>query len=353
MKKQTWITLLVIAVILIGIRIALPFVVLKVVNNKLADLDGYRGYVKDIDLHLYRGAYIIDSIDFVKTGDSLPLPFVSVKEVDISIEWRALFKGRIVSEIILNTPALNFATGDSDKGEVTQSGEETDWIQTVKELTPFSINRFEVINGTIAYKDFATEPKVDIRITHLDVVAKNLTNVEKPDEQLPASVEASGNAFDGGNFTLSAQMNVLKQIPDIDLNFKIEDAPMVNFNSFLRAYTNTDAEEGTFNLYTEVAVKDAAIDGYVKPVIENLTIIQWKEEEEPFLNKVWQSIVGGVTSAFKNHPKDRFATQVPVNGNVMEVETGIWVTIWNVVKNAFIEAFTKSLEGTIDFYNEE
>ena len=41
------------------------------------------------------------------------------------------------------------------------------------------------------------------------------------------------------------------------------------------------------------------------------------------MNKIWQSIVGGVTNVFKNNPKDWFAAQALLEHNVNDVETGI------------------------------
>lgn len=63
------ITLLVIALLLIAIRIALPPVLLKVANNYLSsEMPGYTGHLDDIDLALIRGAYqaegfYLDKID--------------------------------------------------------------------------------------------------------------------------------------------------------------------------------------------------------------------------------------------------------------------------------------------------
>ncbi len=352
-KKRVLIPTAIILLLIVA-RILLPFVLLRVINDRLANLDGYRGYVKDIDLHLYRGAYVIDSIDFVKTGDSIPVPFVSVKTVDLSVQWEALFDGRIVAEIILTKPDLNFAvakgkSGGGEGGKVHQSGEGVDWVKTIKDLVPIKINRLVVSDGKIAYRDFSTDPEVDVRIDHLDMEASNLSNATSDSSRLPSSVEATGNAFGKGNFNLSAKMNILKKIPDLDLNFSIESVDMTHFNDFLRAYSNADVESGIFNLYTEVILNDSELEGYVKPVMEHVDVVDWKKEDEPFIDKLWESLVGAVAEIFENQPTDRLATRVPLRGNVEDIDAGLLTTIWNIFRNAFIEAFSKDLEGTIEF----
>ena len=61
MKKKYKI-LICIVVLLIAIRIVLPYIVLHYANKTLANMKGYYGHIDDIDLSLYRGAYIINDI---------------------------------------------------------------------------------------------------------------------------------------------------------------------------------------------------------------------------------------------------------------------------------------------------
>ena len=51
-----------VTVLLITIRIILPYVVLHYANKTPAEMNGYYGHIEDIDLSLYRGAYIIQDI---------------------------------------------------------------------------------------------------------------------------------------------------------------------------------------------------------------------------------------------------------------------------------------------------
>lgn len=54
--------LIIIIAILVVIRLTLPYVVLHFAHKTLAEMDGYRGHIKDIDLAIIRGAYKIESI---------------------------------------------------------------------------------------------------------------------------------------------------------------------------------------------------------------------------------------------------------------------------------------------------
>jgi hypothetical protein len=103
--------------LLIAFRIALPYILLRFVNKELQTIPGYTGHVDDIDVHLIRGAYTIKVIKLDKTGGKIPVPFFSAEAIDLSVEWSAIFHGRLVGKIIVQHPIINFAKGPRPEGE--------------------------------------------------------------------------------------------------------------------------------------------------------------------------------------------------------------------------------------------
>lgn len=347
--SKKWIIILSVVAVLVAIRLALPGIVKKYVNKTLDEMEGYSGQVEDIDIRLIRGAYVIKELELVQTGDSIPIPFLDIERIDLSVHWGALLKGRVVGEVVMDRPIVNFASAEDESGEtVSQDGSEADWTETLDDLIPIQVNRFEINNGKISFKDFSSEPQVDVFIDNLNLLATNLSTVQDKSKKLPANLKATGTSLGGGQLNIVADLNLLKEIPDLDLDLKFEGVDVTALNNFAQAYANIDVERGTFNLYTEIAVDNAELSGYVKPIFEDLKIIDWKKEEEGFLHKIWETVVAGVVTIFENQPKDQFATKVPLSGNLNDLEAETWPSIWNIVKNAFIEAFSKDLEGTVD-----
>ena len=267
-----------IIVLLILARIALPYVVTNYVNKVLADLEGYTGSITDVDISLYRGAYQIHGLDIQSVNENIKTPFVAIKTIDLSVEWHALLDGSVVGEIKLIEPDLNFAAGPAE-GEV-QTGEENDWTKTITDLMPLQVNRFEIINGKISYIDNFVEPKVDIYFNDFDAVATNLNNSTDSKEALPSSIRATSSTIGGGSFKADCKINILKLIPDFDLNASIENTNVPALNNFFKAYAGVDAERGQFNFYTEIALVDRELDGYFKPLVKDLKVLKWGEEEE-------------------------------------------------------------------------
>lgn len=144
-------------------------------------------------------------------------------------------------------------------------------------------------------------------------------------------------------------INVLKEIPDLDLNLKFEGIHMPALNDFFVAYSKVDIEKGTFNLYSELAVNNSKITGYVKPLAQGIKVVNWEKDKKNPFNLIWQSIVGVVAEFFENQKEDQFATKVPLQGDLKNIESGVWPTIWNVFRNAFVQAFERNTDNTVKF----
>ena len=146
--------LVIVAILLIGLRLALPGLVKNYLNEQLAEMGEYHGHITDVDIALIRGAYVIKELNIKKTGDSIPVPFVSIVKTDLSVHWKALFQGSISGEVVMTKPVVNFAVAGKN---VSQDGSEADWRQTLDDLIPLQINRFEIQDGKITYKDFESK----------------------------------------------------------------------------------------------------------------------------------------------------------------------------------------------------
>ena len=345
--KKRWIIILGIIAVLVGLRLMLPFAVIKYVNKTLNNIPGYQGSIEDVDLNLYRGAYVIENVEIRKLEGSVPRPFVKIDSIDLSIEWEALFDGSVVGEVLLRKPELNFVAGPSDSTQ--QDGTEADWIQPLEDLMPLEINRFAITDGKVTYLDEYNSPKVDIFIDSLFLEALNLRNTKNTSDSLPSSLTVRGTSIGDGHLSLDAKADLIRQLPDFDAELKFEGVDLTQLNDFANAYINVDFEQGVFNLYAEMVADSGYLQGYVKPIMENVKVLDLEEEkEDSFFKKAWEGVVGFVTEIFENQKEDQFATQVPLQGDLNNVEAGVWPTIWNIFSNAFIEAFNKDIDNTIN-----
>jgi len=342
--KRWWFWLIVvIATVWLVLYVYLAIWVRDYVNRKLSEIPDYRAHVEAVTLHLWRGAYQIHNIKIEKTSGHVPVPFFSAPLVDLSVEWKALLNGTFVGEIDFHRPELNFVNGRTKAEQ--QAAVDEPWTQKIKQLFPLKFNRFAVHNGVVHYRDFSSDPKIDIMIDDVLMVATNLTNSKKLSKTLIAELQATGRPLGDGKAKCQMSLDPYADKPTFALNLQLDEINLTKLNDFARAYGHFDFKSGTLRLATQVSSEHGAFHGYVEPVFDNMTIGTAKTEEANPLSAVWASIVNGLTKVIRNQPKNRFGTKVPISGSFDQPQPAIMTTVFNVFRNAFVKAFEGKLEG--------
>lgn len=345
-KRKGFIALLIVVVLLVAFRLYLPTLVKNYVNGVLSDIPGYYGYVEDIDLAIYRGAYVINGLYLNKVKAETQIPFLNFPKTDISIQWNAIFRGKIVSEIYMYDPEINYVMEDQQASGDTAKPKADDWTEALDDLIPIDINHFEINNGTVAFKQVNARPPIDLHITEINLVAENLQMVKGKEHTLPSTLTATGNSIGGGHMTIDGRVNLIKEIPDADISFKLEKVDMTALNDFAQEYAKLDFKQGEFNFYSEFAIADGYLKGYLKPLMTKVELI---EKEEPFLTKVWEGIVEFFGFIIKNQKTKTLATKVPLEGDLNNPDTEIWPAIGAIFRNAWIEAFRRTIDDEIEY----
>lgn len=336
-------------IFIIALRIALPYIMLYYANKSLAKMEGYYGHVNDIDVSLYRGAYTLDSfyLNKVDAKSKVQTEFMSARTVDLSLEWKALFKGKLVGELIFGRPVLCFTNNVVELKDVAK--DTSDFRELLADFMPIEVNRCEVQNGSIRYNDNTTAPKVNVGITNLYGTALNLRNAYSSEQVLPASIEVTGDVYEG-NLIFSMKLNPLAKQPAFDLNASVEHTNLVKLNDFFMAYGGFDVNKGEFKMYTEAVTKDGKFTGYVKPIIQGLDVVSWKgqDKKDNFFQKIWESIVGGAAELLENQKKDQIATKINFKGTIEDPKSSILEVVLIVLQNAFVEALQPSIDHQIN-----
>ena len=346
MKKKYWI-ILVVVLVLIGLRLALEPIVEHYANASLQDIEGYSGSINDVDINLYRGAYQVAGLRLDKVNGQDQVPFFAIDTLDLSIEWSALWDGALVGEVILSHPTLNFVTSQDDADTTeNQTGEEVNWQEQLEDFMPLTLNRFEVRHGDVTYRDRSMEPAVDATMRQLNLVATNLSNVNDT-SYLPASLKAQAITIGDGEVDLAMRMDFLPEIPNLRADFKINHVDLTQLNDFIKAYANFDVQEGSFTLVSELTIDSGRIDGYVKPFFENLDVFDFQKdviEDKGFFGKLWEALVGVGAEVLENQKRDEVATKVPLQGDLNSPSPDVSATVFNVLRNAFVDAIEKEFD---------
>lgn len=346
-KKRYNVPILII-VILISIRIALPYLLQDYVNKTLNDIPGYEGHVEDIDIALWRGAYVVKKLVLKKTEAETDTPVLDFRETDISIEWKSLLKGKIVSEIEMYDPKFNYIFEDQKKEGPEGKADTEDWTKALTDLVPIDINHLAIHNGTANFAQLSSSPDIEMFLQNIELDATNLSNVVNKDKTLPSTLHATATSIGDGSVTLEGELNLLKEIPDMDIDFALKKANVTAVNDITLKYAGVDFESGTFELYSEVAIADGYLKGSIKPMFINAKLIS-KNDDGGIFKKLWEGFVGTFKFLLKNHGTDTLATKVPLEGDLNEVKSGILPTVFNIFKNGWIKAFKGDVDENINF----
>jgi hypothetical protein len=326
-------------------RAALPHFVRYYVNRTIDQSPLYEGKIGQIEIHLWRGAYTIDDVRLLKRTGNVPVPLFAAKRVDLAVQWDALRHGKVVGRIAFENPELNFVdagSGDSSQG---QTGEGGPWLEILRDLFPFKINSAVVHNGSVHFRAFNRTPPVDVYLSSLEGSIENLKNVR--DEATPnvATIKASALAMDQARFEMQMRLNPFSYRPSFRLAARLLGLDVAKTNEFARAYGGFDFERGFFDLVVEVNAREGQVDGYIKPLFRNISVLSLRDvKEDNPLELVWETVVGVAEGTLKNAPRDQFATVIPLRGDLSAPRTGTLSAVGNVLRNAFIRAYLPRLQ---------
>jgi len=344
--KKKYKILIGIGATLIVIRLILPHVVLHYANKALANMDGYYGHIEDVDISLFRGAYVINDIylNKVDSASKEQTDFFKCANIDLSIEWSALFNGSIVGELAFDSPNLIFT---KDVVEISDVAQDTSTFKKLLDgFMPLKVNRVDVNNGQLNYVDNTTDPKVDVSLNDLEVVALNLTNVTEGDSVLPATITAHATVYEG-TLDFNMKLDAMADYTTFDLNAELKNTNLALLNDFFKAYGKFDVTGGQFGLYTEMATKEGKFIGYVKPFIEDLDVIGEEDRNDAVLFRLWEHVVAVAGVVLQNQKTDQVATKVEIEGAFKNPKIKKLDAVWEVLRNAFIKALLPTVDNEI------
>lgn len=337
----------VVLAIAIALRLALPSLIARYVNRTLEANPTYTGSIGEVDVALWEGKYGITDVKILKRGGKVPVPFFVGPRVDLSVEWRALLDGAFVGEVVFERPELNFVNGRSSAS--SQSGVGGRWRALVESLFPIRINRVEVRDGSIHFRDFDAKLPVDVYLKQVELVARNLTNSTDETTDRVARMRVTAVPMNQGRLRARASFDPLAKPPSFDFDGEVTDADLTEWSRLTRAYLGVDVESGTFAIYAELLSEAGRFKGYVKPFFRNVELLEFPGEltEQNPLRSVWEAVLGAIAGLLERPGSDSAATRIPIAGTVEDPDASFWVALGSAVSNAFVEALPERLEQSV------
>jgi Domain of Unknown Function (DUF748) len=352
--------LLLIAVTLIVVVIAIDFIAAPIVrstlNRRLSELPDHRGHVEKVNLSLWRGRCEIGDFSFFERGRQGVPPLLHVKRAALNLKYAALLRGKLSATAVAEKVELNVVeTLPAAGAEKEKAGAGTDkvpavrkaqrWQDALKNSFPVEITRLELKDARVRLIDPSQEPKVDVGLDTLHLVATGLdTRPEGNEGPLPARVEVEGVTTGNGRLKISVQSDPLAGRPRFVSQFSLRDLSLPALNPLLIAYADADVARGTFEFDSEIDARDGAYSGYVKPFFKDLDFKTASDKDKNAAQLLKKKVVTAVATLLKND-ENKVATKAPFSGNFATDDVDVWTTIVNLLRNAFVQGLREGFEG--------
>jgi hypothetical protein len=337
-------TLLGLIVLVIIARPFMPTAVRWYVNRVLDQSVLYKGRIGDIQLHLWRGAYSIHDIRISKTTGNIPVPFFASPRVDLAIQWSALLHHKIVGQVLLQDPELNFV--DDPLAANSVSGAGGPWLKMLSDLFPFQINSATVDNGSIHFRTYKSEKPVDIYLSNLHAEVDDLTNVDNSVTPMLSTVKATALAMDQAKLEFLMKLNPFAYSPTFHLGVRLLGLDLTKIDDLTQAYANFTIKRGLLDLVVEIDSNEGEMTGYIKPLFRNMVIFDLLKDikQENVIQVFWEAIVGTVAAVVTNYNRGQLGTVIPFTGQTENPQPDYLATIGNLLRNAFIRAYLPRMQ---------
>jgi hypothetical protein len=128
----------------------------------------------------------------------------------------------------------------------------------------------------------------------------------------------------------------------------IDGTDLTTMNDMLRAHGKFDVVAGVFSFYSELAVKNGRIRGYVKPLFRDVVAYEAAQDRDKSTGrKLYEKLVTGVSKLMKNEPRKEVATEVDISGPLQNPKSSTLQAIIKLIQNAFIKAILPGFDRDV------
>lgn len=270
-----------------------------------------------------------------------------VLSADGSIEFAPQMKSLIVRKLILDNVDADYVH-EAPTGPVKEVAKEVGKTARKYSNEPtvqVKVDKVQVRKGQLGYINRAAKPAYRLYFTDTTLEVHNFSNHL---EDGVARGRATGKFMGSGPSQIDVAFRPENKGPDFNLTVSIENTDMRKMNDLFQAYGNFDVAAGVFSFYSEIKVRQGKIDGYVKPLFHDIDVYDERQDREKnIFRKLYEGMVGGISSLLKNEPRKEVATQTSISGDIESPQTSTWETLLRLIQNAFFKAILPGFEKEV------
>lgn len=273
----------------------------KMEKNINRDLKGYSVRLPKLHLQLLDLSLTLKEMTVLQEAHPDP-PVVYFPVLRASIHWREILAGKLVAEFRLDRPEINvnllqLRSEAASKVSIKERG----WQQAVEDIYPLKINVLKINDARITYID--QDPKRPLVLSHLNLQAINIRNINSPDQVYPSAFHLDTAIFESGHGTVDGNANFLaKPYPGLKGRVMLEKVPIDSLKP-LAAGSNIAIHGGVLgavgNAEYAPTVKTAHLE---KLTIKGMNIDYIHSKSTAAVEKKRAAVVGKTARKLSNKP---------------------------------------------------
>ncbi len=270
-----------------------------------------------------------------------------VLSTDGSIEYASQIKRIMIKKLTLDGVDADYIheAPSAPVKEMTKEVGKTARKYSNKPTLELKVDEVQVRNGQLGYVNRAAKPAYRVFFTDASLEIQNFSNHLKDGV---ARGRAKGKFMGSGPSQLEVQFRPENKGPDFNVTLGIENTDMRKMNDLFRAYGNFDVVAGMFSFYSEIRVRQGKIEGYVKPLFHDMDVYDERQDrEKTVFRKLYEGLVGGISSLLTNRPREEVATQTSISGDIESPQTSTGETVLRLIQNAFFKAILPGFEKEV------
>jgi hypothetical protein len=255
------------------------------------------------------------------------------------IEYAPITKLVRVADLTIDRLRLDYVHTAATAGAETARKEKV--AEAAKKATNRSdltlkLEKLALTNCDVGYVNKAKTPGFRAFISDANLTVTNLSNQS---DEGRATARLTGKFMGSGPTRAVAHFRPESKSADFDFDGAIENTDMTKMNDILRSYGKFDVTAGNFSFYTQLKVANGRIEGYVKPLFQDMKVYDKNQDKDkPLLKKAYEVVVGGVAKLLQNRKRAEVATVADISGPVDNPKSSTWQVIGKLLENAFIRA---------------
>lgn len=247
-----------------------------------------------------------------------------------------------VDEVVVTKPVIDYVQRRAEDERRVERVTKAATTAEVKPAVRVDVEEARVSGGTLGFIDATGDPAYRLFLADADLTLRGFSN-QVSERKGSATVRA--RFMNSGPAALDATFASGKRTPEFTLDLRFENVELTTLNDLLRRRADFDVKHGKFSLFSELAVRNGRVDGYVKPLFADMDVYDREQDSKKGIGRqAWEAVVGGVATLLENRPRDEVATRADLSGPIENPNASTLQIVIGLIQNAFFKAIVPGLE---------